>query len=107
MRPVTQSGIFRSDNLGKTWTNITPAGSGIGNSTANIQLSVGAGGDSLFMCLAAPSGTTPTGKGAVRLQSVWRSLDRGATWQNMGGQGAGLGQGLPGSIENGPILWHQ
>ena len=98
---VTQSGIFRSDNLGKTWTNITPAGSGIGTSTANIQLSVGAGGESLFICLAAPMGTTPTGKGAVRVQSVWRSLDRGATWQNMGGQGAGLGQGLPGTILNG------
>ena len=26
------AGIFRSDNLGQTWTNITPAGSGIGAS---------------------------------------------------------------------------
>ena len=98
---VTNSGIFRSDDLGKTWTNITPAGSGIGNNTENIQLSVGASGESLFMCLAAPMGTTPTGKSATRLESVWRSLDRGATWQNMGGQGSGPGQGLPGTILNG------
>jgi photosystem II stability/assembly factor-like uncharacterized protein len=84
-------GIFRSDDQGKTWTNITPAGSNIGTSTENIQLSVGANGQSLFICLASPMGTTETGGTAVVLQSVWRSLDQGATWQNMGGQGSGPG----------------
>ena len=104
---VLNGGIFRSDNDGQTWTNITPAGSGIGTSgtdTKNIQLSVGANGQSLFMGLATPMGTTPRGTTGDRLQSVWRSLDHGATWQNMGGQGSGPGQGLPGTIENGAFV---
>ena len=83
---VTQSGIFRSDDLGKTWTNITPRGSGIDTKTANIQLSVGAGGQSLFMGLTAPSGTTDTGKQAVRLASVWRSLTGAPPGRTLGGQ---------------------
>jgi outer membrane autotransporter protein len=95
---LQNSGIFRSDDQGKTWTKITPANSGIGASTQNIQLSVGANGASLFMGLS--SGVTK----ATTLQSVWRSLDQGATWQNMGGQGSGPGRGLPGTIENGKFI---
>ncbi len=95
---LQNSGIFRSDDLGKTWTNITPPNSGINAGTAYIQLSVGAGGQSLFM------GFTSGGQKSTALQSVWRSLDRGATWQNMGGQGSGPGQGLPGTIENGAFV---
>ena len=100
---VLNAGIFRSDNDGQTWTNITPAGSGIGTSgtdTKNIQLSVGAGGQSLFMGLATPMGTNPRGTTGDRLQSVWRSLDHGATWQNMGT----VAQGLPGTLENGAFV---
>ncbi|MFI5330271.1 MAG: autotransporter-associated beta strand repeat-containing protein, partial [Desulfobaccales bacterium] len=96
---VQKQGLFRSDDQGKTWTNITPASSGIGTTTQNVQLTVGAGGQSLFMGVA-----NNLGKGNVQLQTVWRSLDQGATWQNMGGQGSGAGQGLPGTIEDGKFV---
>ncbi len=97
---VTNAGIFRSDNLGKTWTNITPPGSGVGTLTGNIQLSVGAGGQSLFVAVANSDDQRRT----TILYSVWRTLDQGGTWQNMGGQGSGPGQGLPGTIENGAFV---
>ncbi len=97
---VTNAGIFRSDNLGQTWTNITPAGSGIGSLTGNIQLSVGAGGQSLFVAVANSDDQRRT----TTLYSVWQSLNQGGTWQNMGGQGSGPGQGLPGTIENGAFV---
>lgn len=96
---VQKQGLFRSDDQGKTWTNITPASSGIGTTTQNVQLTVGAGGQSLFMGVA-----NNLGKGNVQLQTVWRSLDQGATWQNMGGQASGAGQGLPGTIEDGKFV---
>ena len=96
---VQNSGIFRSDNQGKTWTNITPAGSGIDATTRYIQLSVGAGGQSLFM------GLTSGGQKSTILQSVWRSLDRGATWQNMGGQGPAPSLGLPGTVCKRCLCW--
>ncbi len=56
------------------------------------------------MAVASPMGTTKTGNTAVVLQSVWQSLNQGATWQNIGGQGSGPGQGLPGTIENGAFV---
>ncbi len=95
---VQNSGIFRSNNQGKTWTNITPPNSGIGADTRYILLSAGAGGQSLFM------GFTSGGLKTTVLQSVWRTLDQGDTWHNMGGQGSGPGQGLPGTMENGAFV---
>jgi hypothetical protein len=78
---VQNSGIFRSDDQGKTWTNITPANSGIGANTSYIHLSVGAGGPSLFMGLTNNSSKDSPPN---TLQAVWRSLDltskRLATW---------------------------
>ena len=106
---VQNSGIFRSDDLGKTWTNIAPPPNrdrGIGASTENIQLSVSRR-QSPFMAVASPMGTTKVGNTAVVLQSVWQSLNQGATWQNIGGQGSGPGQGLPGTIENGCLCLDQ
>lgn len=102
---LAQKGIYRSDDGGRTWSNITLAGMSIGSQTRNVLLAVGAGGQSLFAAVAQGAAGPSNEKGpAERLASVWRSLDGGLTWQNMGGLGGGAGKGLPGSTEGGTFF---
>lgn len=98
---VTKNGIFRSTNGGQTWTKISIPGMNIGSETSNVLLSVGAEGRSLFVAIAKTYPDPPNEKGPKeRLESVWRSMNGGTTWQNLGGQGSGASKGLPGSTED-------
>jgi Bacterial Ig domain len=75
---VTTSGVFRSDNAGLNWTNVTPAGSGLTTSTSNAKLTVhnNAGGGTNAVYVGVVNGGI--------LSNVFRSDTQGAIWTPMG-----------------------
>ena len=75
--------VFRSDNSGATWTNVTAGIGGLATTTSGVRLAIGAGG----VVYAAVINNSV-------LAAVARSTDQGATWTAMdvpavhpGGQG--------------------
>lgn len=80
---VPGQGMFRTDDSGQTWTG--PLNSGLANvgNTVKIETSVGAGG-AVFTGLIVDGGQAPFGSSG-QLDSVYWSIDQGATWFDMGG----------------------
>lgn len=79
----TNPRVLRSDDSGASWNDITTGITGLGTTTSNVRLSVGAGG--VLYAAVVNSGV---------LAGVFRSPDQGASWASMdvpnihpGGQG--------------------
>lgn len=75
--------VFRSDDSGVTWTNVTAGIGGLGGSTGAVRLAIGAGGTVYVAVINSGA-----------LAAVARSTDLGVTWTAMdvpaihpGGQG--------------------
>ena len=69
----TTSGIYRSNDNGSTWVNVTPSGSLISSSTTNIKISVSKNTGAIFV------GVINNG----RLATLFRSLNQGSAWKFM------------------------
>ncbi len=72
---VRTVGIFRSDDTGASWTNVTGTISGITPSTTKVEMAVHNNGTTNAEFVAVIN--------ASSLASVWRSTDVGATWTQM------------------------
>ena len=72
---VRTVGIFRSDDAGETWVNVTAGITGISGSTSKIEMAVHNSGTSTAVYVGVINNNV--------LASVWRSPDLGATWTRM------------------------
>ena len=73
---VRTVGIFRSDDAGATWSNVTANLTGISASTVKIEMAVhnSAGSNVVYVGVIGSANT---------LASVWRSPNQGASWTSM------------------------
>jgi hypothetical protein len=72
---VRTVGVFRSDDAGETWVNVTAGITGISGSTSKIEMAVHNSGTSTAVYVGVINNNV--------LASVWRSPDLGATWTRM------------------------
>ncbi len=72
---ASTAGLFRSDDTGATWTNVTAGVGGIGGATNNIEMAVHAAGGTNAVYV----GVVNTGQ----LNGLFRSTDQGANWTAM------------------------
>ncbi|MEO8791915.1 MAG: choice-of-anchor tandem repeat GloVer-containing protein, partial [Chthoniobacteraceae bacterium] len=72
---VRTVGIFRSDDTGATWTNVTNNLTGISASTYKVEMAMFNNGTTTALYAGVLNSTA--------LQGVWRSTDLGATWTQM------------------------
>jgi hypothetical protein len=72
---VVREGVFRSDNGGATWNNVTPGITGIGSSTVKIEMAVHNSGTTNAVYAAIINN--------VQLAGVFRSANQGASWSAM------------------------
>ena len=72
---VRTVGIFRSDDTGATWTNVTNNLTGISASTPKVEMAMFNNGTTTAVYVGV--------LGASNLAGVWRSTNLGATWTQM------------------------
>ncbi|MEO6741377.1 MAG: sialidase family protein, partial [Chthoniobacteraceae bacterium] len=69
---VRTVGIFRSDDTGATWTNVTNNLTGISATTTKVEMAMFNNGTTTALYVAVLNSTA--------VQGIWRSTDLGATW---------------------------
>jgi hypothetical protein len=72
---VRTVGIFRSDNTGTTWTNVTSNITGITSNTTKVEMAMFNNGTTTAVYVAVINSSA--------LAGMWRSTNLGATWTQM------------------------